>query len=183
MKTSQHSHEYRTTGTRKSRKCEQFLTIWRENKTKRHSWECRESLSHECLTTVEQISRDSRKNKNQTKWHRVKVVRHSYECLTDVSDCRTSVSRLSRDSCEHICNIKSKFAKSSRTCPLSGQVLHTPGPEMCPGMCTCCFTLKKAHLIICPMFIRASNFGTRSMKYEAKWQICILYGPKISGQS
>ena len=48
------------------------------------------------------------------------------------------------------------------------QVLHTPGPEMYPGMCTYCFTLKKAHLIICPVFIRASNFGTRSMKYEAK---------------
>ena len=47
------------------------------------------------------------------------------------------------------------------------QVLHTPGPEMYPGMCTYCFTLKKAHLIICPVFIRASNFGTRSMKYEA----------------
>ena len=49
-----------------------------------------------------------------------------------------------------------------------GQVLHTPGPEMYPGMCTYCFTLKKAHLIICHVFIRASNFGTRSMKYEAK---------------
>ena len=48
------------------------------------------------------------------------------------------------------------------------QVLHTPGPEMYPGMCTYCFTLKKANLIICPVFIRASNFGTRSMKYEAK---------------
>ena len=48
------------------------------------------------------------------------------------------------------------------------QVLHSPGPEMCLGMCTYCFTLKKAHLIICPVFIRASNFGTRSMKYEAK---------------
>ena len=48
------------------------------------------------------------------------------------------------------------------------QVLHTPGPEMYPGMCIYCFTLKKALLIICPVFIRASNFGTRSMKYEAK---------------
>ena len=52
--------------------------------------------------------------------------------------------------------------------PKSRQVLHTPGPEMCPGMCPYCFTLKTADLIIFPVFIRASNFGTRSMKYEGK---------------
>ena len=62
-------------------------TIWRENKTKRHSYECRATLAR--------MSRDCRTNLNENKLHS----RESRETLSRMSrDCRATVARLSRDS-------------------------------------------------------------------------------------
>ena len=79
------SRECRTTVARQS--CENLATIWRENKTKRHSYECRATLAR--------MSRDCRTNLNENKLHS----RESRETLSRMSrDCRATVARLSRDS-------------------------------------------------------------------------------------
>ena len=53
------SRECRTTVARQS--CENLATIWRENKTKRHSYQCRATLAR--------MSRDCRTNLNGNKLH------------------------------------------------------------------------------------------------------------------
>ena len=65
------SRECRTTVARQS--CENLATIWRENKTKRHSYECRATLAR--------MSRDCRTNLNENKLHS----RESRETLTNVA--------------------------------------------------------------------------------------------------
>ena len=76
------SRECRTTVAQQS--CENLATIWRENKTKRHSYECRATLAR--------MSRDCCTNLNENKLH-------SRETLSRMSrDCRATVARLSRDS-------------------------------------------------------------------------------------
>ena len=88
--------ECRTTVARHSR--ENLATIWRENKTKRHSYECRATLAR--------MSRDFRTNLNENKLHS----RESRETLSRMSrDCRATVGRLSRD-------IFSKLDRNSRIC-------------------------------------------------------------------
>ena len=90
------SRECRTTVARQS--CENLATIWRENKTKRHSYECRATLAR--------MSRDCRTNLNENMLHS----RESRETLSGMSrDCRTTVARLSRD-------IFSKLDRNSRIC-------------------------------------------------------------------
>ena len=69
----QMSRECRTTVARQS--CENLATIWRENKTKRHSYECHATLAR--------MSRDCRTNLNENKLH-------SWES-------RETLSRMSRD--------------------------------------------------------------------------------------
>ena len=67
--------------------CENLATIWRENKTKRHSYECRATLAR--------MSRDCRTNLNENKLHS----RESRETLSQMSrDCHATVARPSRDS-------------------------------------------------------------------------------------
>ena len=87
-------HSYKCRVVRRSRDslektCEHLATIWRENKTKRHSYECRATLSR--------MSRDCRTNENENEVH----TRENRETLSRMSrDCRTTVARLSRDSRE-----------------------------------------------------------------------------------
>ena len=79
------SRECRTRVARQS--CENLVTIWRENKTKQHSYECRATLAR--------MSRDCRTNLNENKLHS----RESRETLSRMScDCRVTVARLSCDS-------------------------------------------------------------------------------------
>ena len=74
------SRECRTTVARQS--CENLATIWRENKTKRHSYECRATLAR--------MSRDCRTNLNENKLYS----RESRETLSRMSrDCRATVAR------------------------------------------------------------------------------------------
>ena len=90
------SRECRTTVARQS--CENLATIWRENKTKRYSYECRATLAR--------MSRDCRTNLNENMLHS----RESRETLSRMSrDCRTTVARLSRD-------IFFKLDRNSRIC-------------------------------------------------------------------
>ena len=100
------SHDGRTTVARQS--CENLATIWRENKTKRHSYECRATLAR--------MSRDCRTNLNENKLHS----RESRETLSQMSrDCRATVARLSRDSrgrAQNIFKIRPKFANLSQKC-------------------------------------------------------------------
>ena len=79
------SRECRTTVVRQS--CENLATIWRENKTKRHSYECRATLAR--------MSRDCRTNLNENKLHS--------------RESRETLSRMSRD-------IFSKLDRNSRIC-------------------------------------------------------------------
>ena len=63
-KISQDSYEWRSNIVRQSRDslektCEHLATVWRENKTKRHSYECRETLSR--------MARDCRRDELETK--------------------------------------------------------------------------------------------------------------------
>ena len=61
--------------------CEHLATIWRESKTKRHSYECRVTLSR--------MSHDRRTNENENKLHS----RESRETLSRRSrDCRATVA-------------------------------------------------------------------------------------------
>ena len=96
-----HSCECCTTVAQQS--CENRATIWRENKTKRNSYECR--------ATVVRI-------KMKISYIRGKVVRHSHECRATVARyfskfdqnsriCHISVfsMRLQRDSCVYIVNL------------------------------------------------------------------------------
>ena len=79
------SHECRTMVARQS--CENLATIWRENKTKRHSYDCRATLAR--------MLRDCRTNLNENKLHSWE----SRETLSRMSrNCRATVARLSRDS-------------------------------------------------------------------------------------
>ena len=98
------SRECRTTVARQS--CENLATIWRENKTKRHSYECRATLAR--------MSRDCRTNLNENKLHS----RESHETLSRMSrDCRATVARLSRDTvARYIFKIRPKFANLSQKC-------------------------------------------------------------------
>ena len=101
------SRECRTTVARQS--CENLATIWRENKTKRHSYECRATLAR--------MSRDYRTNLNENMLHS----RESRETLSRMSrDCRTNVARLSHDSratiARYIFKIRPKFANLSQKC-------------------------------------------------------------------
>ena len=79
------SYDCHATVLRKT--CEHLATIWRENKTKIHSYECPATLS--------QMSCDCRTNENQNKLH----LQESRETLSQISGkCRATVARLSRDS-------------------------------------------------------------------------------------
>ena len=82
-----------------------FATIWRENKTKRHLYECRATLAR--------MSRDCRTNLNEKCYIRGKVVRHSHECCATVvrqsRDCRATVAR-------YVFKIRPKFANLSHKC-------------------------------------------------------------------
>ena len=79
------SRECRTMLARQS--CENLATIWRENKTKRHSYECRATLTR--------MSRDCHTNLNENKLHS----QESHEALSQMSrDCCATVARQSRDS-------------------------------------------------------------------------------------
>ena len=90
------SRECRTTVARQS--CENLATIWRENKTKRHSYDSRATLAR--------MSRDCRTNLNENKLHS----RESRETLSRMSrDCRATVARQSRD-------MFSKLDRNSRIC-------------------------------------------------------------------
>ena len=92
------SRECRTTVERQS--CETLATtcIWRESKTKRHSYQCR--------VTLARMSRDCRTNLNENMLHS----RESRETLSRMSrECRTTVAQLSRD-------IFSKLDRNSRIC-------------------------------------------------------------------
>ena len=75
------------------RSCENLGTIWRENKTKRHLYECH--------VTLTRMSRDCRTNLNENKLHS----RESCETLTNVA-------RLSR-------YIFSKLDRNSRICRIN----------------------------------------------------------------
>ena len=97
------NHECRATVLRHShnslkKTCEHLVTIWRENKTKRHSYEC--------LATVVGM-------KMKISYNRGKVMRHSHECLTTVMrqscDYRTTVVR-------YIFKIRLKFANLHNLC-------------------------------------------------------------------
>ena len=79
------SRECRLTVARQS--CENLATIWQENKTKRHSYECRATLAR--------MSRDCRTNLNENKLHS--------------RESRETPSRQSRD-------IFSKLDRNSRIC-------------------------------------------------------------------
>ena len=93
------SRECRTTVARQS--CENLATIWRENKTKRHSYDCRATLAR--------MSRDCRTNLNENKLHS----RESRETLSRMSrDCRATVARQSRE-------IFSKLDRNSRICRIN----------------------------------------------------------------
>ena len=102
--------------------CEHLSTIWRENRTKRHSYECRATLSR--------MSRDCRAKENELKSYiRGNVVRHSHECRAKSRDifskldrnsriCHINVHslRLQRESCIYIVNLCRKIvANNSRT--------------------------------------------------------------------
>ena len=90
------SRECRTTVARQS--CENLATIWRENKTMRHSYECHATLAR--------MSRDCRTNLNENKLHS----RESRETLSRMSrDYRTTVAR-------YIFKIRPKFANLSQKC-------------------------------------------------------------------
>ena len=90
------SRECRTTVARQS--CENLATIWRENKTKRHSYECRATLAR--------MSRDCRTNLNENKLYS----RESRETLSRLScDSRATIARQSRDTF-------SKLDRNSRIC-------------------------------------------------------------------
>ena len=90
------SRECRTTVARQS--CENLATIWRENKTERHSYECRATLAR--------MSRDCRTNLNENKLHS----RESRETLSRMSrDCRATVAR-------YIFKMRPKFANLSHKC-------------------------------------------------------------------
>ena len=97
--TMQNFRDTRTNVARVSRQsCENLATIWRENKTKRHSYDSRATLAR--------MSRDCRTNFNENKLHS----RESRETLSRMSrDCRATVARLSRD-------IFSKLDRNSRIC-------------------------------------------------------------------
>ena len=74
------SHDGRTTVLRKR---EHLATFWRENKTKRHSYECRATLSG--------MSRDFRMNESENKLYS----RESRETLSRMSrNCCATVTRL-----------------------------------------------------------------------------------------
>ena len=93
------SRECRTTVARQS--CENLATIWRENKTKRHSYECRSTLAR--------MSRDCRTNLIENKLHSME----SRETLSRMSrDCRATVTRQTRD-------IFSKLDRNSRICRIN----------------------------------------------------------------
>ena len=86
----------RTTVARQS--CENLATIWRENKTKRYSYECRATLAR--------MSRDCRTNLNENKLHS----RESRATVARLScDSRATIARQSRD-------IFSKLDRNSRIC-------------------------------------------------------------------
>ena len=91
------SHECRTTVTRQS--CENLATIWRENKTKRHSYECRATLAR--------MSRDCRTNLNENKLH-LRESRETRDIFSKLDRnsriCRKNVysMRLQRESCVYI---------------------------------------------------------------------------------
>ena len=89
------SRECRTTVARQS--CENLATIWRENKTKRHSYECRATLAR--------ISRDCRTNLNENMLHS----RESRETLSLSHDSRATIAR-------YIFKIRPKFANLSQKC-------------------------------------------------------------------
>ena len=58
------SRECRTTVARQS--CENLATIWRENKTKRHSYECHATLArlwHDCRTNLNENKLHSRESR------------------------------------------------------------------------------------------------------------------------
>ena len=104
-------HSYKCCGSvvRRSRDslektCEHLATIWRENKTKRHSYECRANVmrhSHECRVTIVRM-------KMKISYIRGKVLRHSHEC-------RATVAR-------HIFKIRPEFTNLSHKCLFSETV-------------------------------------------------------------
>ena len=81
--------------------CESLATIWRENKTKRHSNECRATLTR--------MPRNCRTNLNENKLHS----RESREPLSRMScDCLATVARQSRD-------MFSKLERNSLICRIN----------------------------------------------------------------
>ena len=103
------SRECRTTVARQS--CENLATIWRENKTKRHSYECRATLAR--------MSRDCT-NLNENKLHT--VMRQSRDIFSKLDRnsriCRINVysMKLQRESCIYIVYLcREIVAKYSRT--------------------------------------------------------------------
>ena len=94
--TMRNFRDTRTTVARQS--CENLATIWRENKTKRHSYECRATLSRDIFSKLDRNSRICRKNVYSMRLQRESCVYIVYLCREIVANYSRTSLQLSHSS-------------------------------------------------------------------------------------